>query len=211
MISKLQLYSGLKEGLISSSKCLTELFYLEQAALDHRDDQQHLFIRHVSSAHLESRGWDVKSVIMYIFFSLQKQQYVRSGKQIYCEYYVHVDKRWSHFLWHVYPRTEEVQPTLSCCTGGNFPLITPINTHLTHLFSYNTPACKPTLLNLRPNMSRLDTKLSRWRCCRNGTFHLLRLSWCPKTRTDLFMSLWACKSTFHTYTNAKQSALHINP
>lgn len=72
--------------------------YLEQAAIEHSDDQQHLFIRHVSSGHLEGQGWDVNPVIRYRFFGLQKQEYVRPGKQIHSEYHVDVYKIWSHCL-----------------------------------------------------------------------------------------------------------------
>lgn len=109
--------------------------YLEQAAADNCHNQQHVFIRHVSSGHSEGRGWDVKPVVRHRFCSLQKQEYISSWKQDHSEFHVHGDKIWSHVVWHVYPPTDKVEITSSYCTIANSFLKTPIKTHL---FSYNT-------------------------------------------------------------------------
>lgn len=50
------------------------LVYLEQAALDHSDDHHNLVSRHVSSAHLESRGWDVNPAATHRSLHLRHQE-----------------------------------------------------------------------------------------------------------------------------------------
>lgn len=87
----LQMFSG----FMRSSDSVVDL---EQAAVDHRDDKQHVSVRHVSSGHLESRGRDVNPVITHRLLHLQKQQDVQSGKKIPSEHHVHGHQICSHFL-----------------------------------------------------------------------------------------------------------------
>lgn len=119
----------LKNGIFVDPRVFTAI-YLEEVAVDHSDDQQHLVIGHIASAHLESRGWDVNPTVRHWFFSLNTQKLIRTGKRIKSEYHVYVQKIWPHFLRHIYPQMVEVKMSQSLPTGGNFPLITPINTHL---------------------------------------------------------------------------------
>lgn len=134
MISELQLFSLLKNGVFVHIRVFTAV-YLEEVAVEHSDDQQHLLIGHVASAHLESRGWDVNPTVSYCFFSLNTQKLIRTGRRIKSEYHIYVKKIWPHFLRHIYPQMVEIKMPQSLPTGGNFPLVTPINTQL---ISYNT-------------------------------------------------------------------------
>lgn len=151
--------SKMFSGFMRSSDSVADL---EQAAVDHRDDKQHVSVRHVSSGHVESRGRDANPVIRHRLLHLQKQQDVQSGKRIPSEHHVHGHQICSHLLWHLYPPMDEVKNSLSWYTGGNFPLITPMNTHLFRFtfVTINVLAKQPYLI--RPNVSSnhvLDSRL----------------------------------------------------
>lgn len=97
----------LKNGIFVDLRVFTAV-YLEEGAVEHSDDQQHLVIGHVASAHLESRGWDANPTVRQYLFSLNTQKLIRTGKRIKSEYHVYVQNIWPHFLRHIYHQMVEV-------------------------------------------------------------------------------------------------------